>query len=184
MPRPEPFTLITTQAPPMFNKQLATRFFVKRLVKRRNTLRKLVLITAMLAAPLAAASGPLSSMSVPGGIDAAGRKVLTFIAKDPPGQRCNNNLQVAAEVANTYRVPIQLLPSSLVPNLPAPSVFFGGQMIVADGGDYNGQASYQLVIDVLEMDGVAKQAKTGLLFNERVRKEYDDLRSIIKSGGK
>ena len=51
------------------------------------------------------------SMAVPGSSDAAGRKVLTFIAKDPPGVRCNGNLQVAAEVANTYRVPIQLLPS-------------------------------------------------------------------------
>lgn len=52
------------------------------------------------------------SMAVPGAKDATGRSVLTFIAKDPPGQRCNGNLQVAAEVANTYRVPIQLLPSS------------------------------------------------------------------------
>lgn len=47
------------------------------------------------------------SMAVPGAKDAAGRSVLTFIAKDPPGQRCNGNLQVAAEIANTYRVPIQ-----------------------------------------------------------------------------
>lgn len=46
------------------------------------------------------------SMAVPGAQTANGQKVLTFIAKDPPGQRCNGNLQVAAEVANTYRVPI------------------------------------------------------------------------------
>lgn len=55
------------------------------------------------------------SMPVPGGTDAQGRKVLTFVAKDPPGQRCNGNLQVAAELANAYRVPIQLLPASLAP---------------------------------------------------------------------
>jgi hypothetical protein len=64
--------------------------------------------------------------NVPGAVDAAGRKVLTFVNKDPPGQRCNNNLQVASEIANVYRLPIQLLPTSLVPNLPAPSVFYGG----------------------------------------------------------
>ena len=43
--------------------------------------------------------------SVPGAMDAAGRKVLTFVNKDPPGQRCNNNLQVASEIANFYRLP-------------------------------------------------------------------------------
>ena len=40
------------------------------------------------------------SVAVPGAQTANGQKVLTFIAKDPPGQRCNGNLQVAAEVAN------------------------------------------------------------------------------------
>jgi hypothetical protein len=121
---------------------------------------------------------------VPGAVDGAGRKVLTFVNKDPPGQRCNNNLQVAAEIANAYRLPIQLLPAGLVPQLPAPSVFYGGQMIAADGKDHNGLSSYQLVADALEMDGVPKQPKPGLLFNEKVRKEYDDLRGMIKSGGK
>ncbi len=130
-----------------------------------------------------AAETPMS-MNVPGGIDAAGRPVLTFVAKDPPGQRCNNNLQVAAELANVYRVPIQLLPASLVPHLPAPSVFYGGRMIAADGKDHNGQAGYQLIADVLELEGAPKQPKAGLLFNEKVRKEYDDLRNIIRSGGK
>lgn len=124
------------------------------------------------------------SIAVPGAVDAAGRKVLTFAAKDPPGQRCNGNLQVAADLANVYRVPIQLLPSSLVPALPAPSVFFGNQMIVADGRDHNGQASYQTVADVLDIEGVPKQEKTGLLYNDKVRKDFEALRSSIKSGGR
>lgn len=124
------------------------------------------------------------SIAVPGAVDAAGRKVLTFAAKDPPGQRCNGNLQVAADLANVYRVPIQLLPSSLVPGLPAPSVFFGNQMIVADGRDHNGQASYQTVADVLDIEGVPKQEKTGLLYNDKVRKDFEALRSSIKSGGR
>jgi hypothetical protein len=77
-----------------------------------------------------------------------------------------------------------LLPSSLVPGLPAPAVFFGNQMIAADGRDHNGQASYQMVADVLDIEGVPKQEKTGLLYNDKVRKEFEALRSSIKSGGK
>jgi hypothetical protein len=124
------------------------------------------------------------SMNVPGSTDTAGRKVLTFIAKDPPGVRCNGNLQVAAELANTYRVPIQLVPSSLMPNLPAPSVFYGNQMLAADGKDHNGAVSFQMISDVLEVEGVAMQPKEGLLFNANVRRNFDGLKNSIKSGGK
>lgn len=124
------------------------------------------------------------SMTVPGARDAAGRPVLTFIAKDPPGQRCNGNLQVAAEIANTYRLPIQLLPSSLAPGLPAPAVFYGTQLIVADGKDFNGVASYQIVADVLDMESVPKQGKAGLLLNDTVRKDFDALKATIKAGAK
>ena len=84
-------------------------------------------------------------MAVPGAIDAAGRKVLTFIAKDPPGQRCNGNLQMAAEIANVYRVPIQLLPSSLAPGLPAPAVFFGDRRSRPTVATTTAQASFQMV---------------------------------------
>lgn len=132
---------------------------------------------------LAAAAGPVS-MAVPGAQTAAGQKVLTFIAKDPPGQRCNGNLQVAAELANTYRVPIQLLPASLAPGLPAPAVFYGTQLIVADGKDFNGAASYQIVADVLEMEGVPHQAKAGLLLDKSVRRDFDALKATIKAGGR
>jgi hypothetical protein len=124
------------------------------------------------------------SMNVPGSTDTAGRKVLTFIAKDPPGVRCNGNLQVAAELANTNRVPIQMVPSSLMPNLPAPSVFYGNQMLAADGKDHNGAVSFQMISDVLEVEGVAMQPKEGLLFNTNVRRNFDGLKNSIKSGGK
>ncbi len=124
------------------------------------------------------------SMAVPGAQTAAGQKVLTFIAKDPPGQRCNGNLQVAAEIANTYRVPIQLLPASLAKGLPAPAVFYGNQLIVADGKEHNGAASYQIVADVLDLEGVARQDKSGLLFQDTVRRDFDTLKATIKSGGK
>ncbi|MDO8298859.1 hypothetical protein [Lacisediminimonas sp.] len=124
------------------------------------------------------------SMNVPGSTDAAGRRVLTFIAKDPPGVRCNGNLQVAAELANTYRVPIQLIPSSLAPDLPAPSVFYGNQMLAADGRDHNGAVSFQMVSDVLDVEDVPRQAKEGLLFNNNVRRNLDGLKDSIRSGGK
>ncbi len=143
--------------------------------------------TLILASLVAFAVGSWAanvSMPVPGSADASGRKVLTFIAKDPPGVRCNGNLQVAAELANTYRVPIQLLPSSLAPNLPAPSVFYGNKMLAADGSDHNGAVSFQMVADVLDVEGVEKQAKEGLLLNPRVRSNFEGLKDSIKSGGK
>lgn len=140
-----------------------------------------VLSGALMAFSVSAAD---VSMPVPGAQTPSGQKVLTFIAKDPPGQRCNSNLQVAAEVANTYRVPIQLLPSSLAPGLPAPAVFYGTQLIVADGKDFNGAASFQIVSDVLEMESVPKQAKSGLLYQDTIRKDFDALKATIKAGGK
>lgn len=124
------------------------------------------------------------SMAVPGAIDAAGNKVLTIINKDPPGQRCNNNTQVAVEVANTYRVPIRILPASLAPGLPAPGVFYGNQLIAADGKDHNGMSSFQMVADALDFENAPRQPKTGLIYQDKVRKDFDALKAVIKSGGK
>jgi hypothetical protein len=148
-------------------------------------MRTLACVLALVAGAVAGSSWSAEavSMPVPGAVDAQGRKVLTFIAKDPPGQRCNGNLQVAAEIANAYRVPIQLLPSSLAPAMPAPAVFYGRQPIVSDGGNMNGQASYQVVADVLEVEGVAKQPRAGLLQSSPdVRREFDALKASIKGG--
>lgn len=124
------------------------------------------------------------SISLSGAVDADGRKVLTIINKDPPGQRCNNNTQVAVEIANTYRVPIRILPASLAPGLPAPGVFYGNQLIAADGKEHNGMSSFQIVADVLDFEDAPKQPKTGLIYQEKVRKDFDALKAVIKSGGK
>ncbi len=124
------------------------------------------------------------SMAIPGAIDAAGNKVLTIINKDPPGQRCNNNTQVAVEVANTYRVPIRILPASLAPGLPAPGVFYGNQLVAADGKDHNGMSSFQMVADVLDFENAPRQPKSGLIYQDKVRKDFDALKAVIKSGGK
>ena len=123
-------------------------------------------------------------MPVPNSETKNGLKVLTFIAKDPPGQRCNGNIQVAAEVANNYLVPIQLLPSSLAPGLPAPAVFYGKQMIVADGKDFNGAASYQIVADALDIENVPKQPKSGLITQGSVRRDFESLKNSIKTGNR
>ena len=146
-----------------------------------NIVRLFALLLMVATVPAALAN---KSMPVPGAIDSAGRKVLTIVNKDPPGVRCNGNVQVAAEIANTYRVPIQILPASLVPNLPAPSVFYGQELIAADGLDHNGQSSFQIVADVLEMESAPKQPKTGLIYQDKVRKEFEALKSTIKTGGK
>jgi hypothetical protein len=124
------------------------------------------------------------SMNVPGSVDANGNKVLTIINKEPPGQRCNNNTQVAVEVANVYRVPIRIVPASQAPGLPAPAVFYGNQLIAADGKDHNGMSSYQMVADVMDFENAPKFGKTGLIYQEKVRKDYDALKAVIKSGGK
>lgn len=124
------------------------------------------------------------SMAVPGAIDAAGNKVLTIINKEPPGQRCNNNTQVAVEVANVYRVPIRIIPASHAPGLPAPAVFYGNQLIAADGKDHNGMSSFQMVADAMDFENAPKFSKTGLIYQEKVRKDYDALKAVIKSGGK
>lgn len=145
---------------------------------------RLAVVLAVAASLVHNAGAAEQSMSVPNGVDAAGNRVLTVINKDPPGVRCNTNTQVAAEVANAYRVPVQIIPASLAPNLPAPSVFYGNQMIAADGKDHNGMSSFQVVADVLDLEGAPKQPRNGLLYQEKVRKDFDALKAIIKTGGK
>jgi len=142
----------------------------------------LVLLAVALVARAAAAAD--QSMTVPNAVDPAGNRVLTIINKDPPGVRCNTNTQVAAEIANAYRVPIQIIPASLAPKLPAPSVFYGNQMIAAEGKEHNGMSSFQIVADVLDFEGAPKQPKSGLLYQEKVRKDFDALKAVIKTGGK
>lgn len=144
--------------------------------------------TGVMAAALGLGASMLNTASaediVPGATGPNGQPVLTFIGKEPPGTRCNNNLQVAVQVANTYQVPIQILSASMIEDLPAPAVYYGNQLIAADGADFNGMSSYQMVADTLEMDGVPKHESVGLIGNEKVNKEFTDLQSIIKTGGK
>ncbi len=122
----------------------------------------------------------LANSPVP--LEINGQKALVFINQDPPGTRCNTNVQIAAEIANAYRLPILILPQTAVPSLtPAPSVWFNGQNIAASGGTHNGMVSYQIIADILELEGTTKQKKQGKLFNDSVRPEFDKFKSTIKT---
>lgn len=139
-------------------------------------LKKLIFVIVALFFQMAHASSPVPS-------EINGQKALVFINQDPPGTRCNTNVQIAAEIANAYRLPILILPQTAVPALtPAPSVWYNGQNIAASGGSHNGMVSYQIIADILEIEGATKQKKQGKLFNDSVRPDFDKFKSTIKTG--
>ncbi len=139
-------------------------------------LKKFLIAIASLLSATVYANSPVP-------VEINGQKALVLINQDPPGTRCNTNVQIAAEIANAYRLPILILPQTAVPPLtPAPSVWFNGQNIAASGGAHNGMVSYQIIADILELEGTNKQKKQGKLFNDSVRPEFDKLKSIIKTG--
>jgi hypothetical protein len=133
----------------------------------------LALLLALLASAPALA-GP------PGPTVINGQKVLTLIGRDPPGVRCNNNMQVAAELANIYKIPLVIVPVSFAgPGAKAPAVYYGGQLIAIDGGELNGMVSFTELADILEIEGIPKQAKQGRLMD--VKGDFDRLKQAIKT---
>lgn len=124
---------------------------------------------------------PSYAQSAPGPIEIDGRKVLTLVSNDPPGLRCNNNIQVAAELANAYKVPILIYPVSFMPaGTKAPIVWFGGENIAQSGGKLNGMISYTELADRFEVEGVTRQDKTGLLLSPKVNQSFEALKQSIK----
>lgn len=133
------------------------------------------------ACALLATGGTAWAQPAPGPLEIDGRKVLALVSNDPPGLRCNNNIQVAAELANAYKVPILIYPVSFMPpGTKAPMVWYGGENIAASGGKLNGMISFTELSDRFEVDGVAKQDKTGLLMAPSVRGSFDALKQSIK----
>lgn len=121
------------------------------------------------------------AQTAPGPLEIEGRKVLTLVSNDPPGLRCNNNIQVAAELANTYKVPILIYPVSFMPaGTKAPIVWFGGENIAQSGGKLNGMISYTELADRFEVEGVTKQDKSGLLMAPAVNSSFEALKQSIK----
>lgn len=135
-----------------------------------------------LALLLAATVFPASSYAggPPGQAMLNGQKVLTLISRDPPGVRCNNNMQIAAELSNVYKLPVQIIPVTFAgAGAKAPAVYYGDQLIAVDEGELNGMVSYAEIADILEIENVPKQEQQGRLME--VKKDFDTLKASIKA---
>ncbi len=134
----------------------------------------LALLLAFAALPnVSYAGGP------PGQAVFNGQKVLTLIGRDPPGVRCNNNMQIAAELANIYKLPVQIIPVTFAgAGAKAPAVYYGDQLVAVDEGELNGMVSYAEIADILEIEGVPKQEQQGRLME--IKKDFDGLKAAIK----
>ncbi len=128
------------------------------------------LMLLMVAVP--AFAGP------PGNTMIEGQKVLTLVVREPPALRCNNNMQIAAELNNLYKLPIVVLPASLAPWSKAPAVYYGEQLIAEDAGDFNGMVGLAQMVDVIEIEGAPRQERGGRLIE--VKKEHEALKAAIK----
>jgi|GEM_PF-1351813 len=136
----------------------------------------LLLLSMLLLLPMQGAFA-----APPGVSEINGQKVLTLIGRDPPGLRCNNNIQVAAELANTYKIPVQLVPVTFAgPGAKAPAVYYGNELIAVDGGNLNGMIDYTSIADILELEGVPLQDQGGRLTVEGVKQEFSKLKQAIK----
>jgi hypothetical protein len=142
---------------------------------RRNALLSLCVL-----AQFGLAAGSALAQQQPGPKELNGQKVLTLISRDPPGVRCNNNIQIAAELSNVYKIPVVIVPVTYAgTGAKAPSVYYGGQLLVQDGGDFNGMLSYASIADILEIEGAPKQEKTGRLL--QIRSDFDAFKAKIKA---
>ncbi|SCZ58363.1 hypothetical protein [Thiohalomonas denitrificans] len=116
----------------------------------------------------------------PGATEIDGQKVLTLVGRDPPGLRCNNNMQVAAELSNVYKIPVQLIPVTFAgPGAKAPAVYYGDELIAADGGNLNGMIDFTTLADILELEGVPLQDQGGRL--TEIKSEFEKLKQAIKT---
>lgn len=107
-------------------------------------------------------------------------KMLTLVVREPPALRCNNNMQIAAELNNLYKIPFVVLPASTAPWSKAPAVYYGEQMIAEDGGDFNGMVGMEQMRDIVEIEAVARQDRPGRLIE--VKAAHEALKAAIKGG--
>lgn len=124
-------------------------------------------------------AGSALAQQMPGPKELNGQKVLTLISRDPPGVRCNNNIQIAAELSNIYKIPVVVVPVTYAgAGAKAPSIYYGGQLLAQDGGNLNGMLNYQMIADVLEIEGAPKQSQPGRLME--IKEDFDELKAAIK----
>lgn len=108
-----------------------------------------------------------------------GEKVITLISRDPPGVRCNNNIQVAAELQNRYKIPFVVIPVSVLgPNAKAPAVYYGDELLAVDGGHANGMISATELGDVIDIEGVELQPEPGRLAG--LKAQHEEFKRAIK----
>ena len=118
----------------------------------------------------------------PGLSEIGGQKMLTLISRDPPGVRCNNNIQVAAELQNRYKIPFMVIPVSQAgPGAKAPAVYYGDELVAVDGGNLNGMIDATTLTDILELEGSPLQEQGGRLTEQAVKAEFDQLKQTIKT---
>jgi hypothetical protein len=138
-------------------------------------LAALIALAALAGITAPAWAGP------PGATKLGSHKVLTLVVRDPPWVRCNNNMQVAAELTNIYLLPVQVVPHALAgPGAKAPAVYYGDELIAEDGGKGNGMVSFTELSDMLEVEGVAKHKQEGRLMAKEPKPQFDALKAAIK----
>lgn len=141
-------------------------------------LRKISSALFVGAAVVTALIGPgrANAADPPGPTEIGGQKVLTLISRDPPVLRCNNNMQVAAELSNIYKVPVLIVPVFLAkPGTKAPTVWYGKDLMAEDGGINNGMVTFKQLEDVLEIEDVPKLTRTGRLTDADVKPKFEEL---------
>ena len=117
----------------------------------------------------------------PGATKLGSHKVLTLVVRDPPWVRCNNNMQVAAELTNIYQVPVQVVPHGLAgAGAKAPAVYYGDELIAEDGGKGNGMVSFTELSDILEVEGAPKHKQEGRLMAKEPKPQFEALKAAIK----
>ncbi len=141
--------------------------------------RKLPMLLFGVAVAFAAAE--VLAADPPGPTTIGGQKVLTLVVRDPPALRCNNNMQVAAELTNIYKVPVIVVPAAFAkPGTNAPAVWYGKDLIAEDAGPLNGMVSFTQIADILEIENVPKQPQTGRLTDADVKPKFEALKQQIK----
>jgi hypothetical protein len=135
----------------------------------------IVLATALAGTAAPAWAGP------PGTTKLGNHKVLTLVVRDPPWVRCNNNMQVAAELTNIYQIPVQVVPHAFAgAGAKAPAVYYGDELIAEDGGKGNGMVSFTELADMLEVEGAPKHKQEGRLMAKEPKPQFEALKAAIK----
>lgn len=145
------------------------------------TIRSFSAIANTTAAAFLLAMGNLSAAAPPTPAKIDGEKVLTLVISEPPGVRCNNNVQVGTELANKFHIPLVVLPKGLAgEDAKAPAVYYGDETIAVAGGKLNGMISFTRMNDFLTLEAPGAYGEPGRLFEGPVKEAHNKLKRAIK----